>query len=43
MDAKQRVAIVTGANGAIGQAICAGLAGQGFTVVMVCRDPILNS
>jgi retinol dehydrogenase-13 len=34
----ERVAIVTGANGAIGQAICQGLAGQGFEVVMVCRS-----
>ncbi len=39
MDAKQRVAMVTGANGAIGQAICAGLAKQGFAVVLVCRNP----
>jgi NAD(P)-dependent dehydrogenase (short-subunit alcohol dehydrogenase family) len=39
MESKQRVAIVTGANGAIGQEICAGLATQGFAVVMVCRNP----
>jgi NAD(P)-dependent dehydrogenase (short-subunit alcohol dehydrogenase family) len=39
MEGGQRVAIVTGANGAIGQAICAGFAEQGFEVVMVCRNP----
>jgi len=39
MEGGQRVAIVTGANGAIGQAICAGIAEQGFEVVMVCRNP----
>ena len=34
-----RVALVTGANGAIGQAIAAGIAAtRGFEVVMVCRD-----
>jgi NAD(P)-dependent dehydrogenase (short-subunit alcohol dehydrogenase family) len=32
------VAIVTGANGAIGKAIAAGIAKAGFAVVMVCRD-----
>jgi NAD(P)-dependent dehydrogenase (short-subunit alcohol dehydrogenase family) len=39
MDEKQPVAIVTGANGAIGQAICLGMAKHGFAVVMVCRNP----
>jgi len=39
MGGRRRVAIVTGANGVIGRAICAGMAGQGFEVVMVCRDP----
>jgi NAD(P)-dependent dehydrogenase (short-subunit alcohol dehydrogenase family) len=34
-----QVALVTGANGAIGLAICQGLAAQGFEVVMVCRNP----
>lgn len=34
-----RVAIVTGANGAIGRAICQGLAERGFEVVMACRNP----
>jgi NAD(P)-dependent dehydrogenase (short-subunit alcohol dehydrogenase family) len=38
MTEPQRVAIVTGANGAIGMAICQGLAEHGFEVVMVCRD-----
>jgi NAD(P)-dependent dehydrogenase (short-subunit alcohol dehydrogenase family) len=33
----RRVAIVTGASGAIGRAICAGMAEQGFRVVMVGR------
>jgi NAD(P)-dependent dehydrogenase (short-subunit alcohol dehydrogenase family) len=33
------VAIVTGANGAIGGAICTGLAKCNFEVVMVCRNP----
>jgi len=32
------LAIVTGANGAIGKAIAAGIARAGFEVVMVCRD-----
>jgi len=36
-DARQRVAVVTGANGTIGRAICAGLAERGYEVVMVCR------
>ncbi len=36
---RQRVAIVTGANGAIGRAICAGMAERDFEVVMVCRNP----
>lgn len=34
-----RVAIVTGANGAIGVGICKGLAERGYEVVMVCRNP----
>jgi retinol dehydrogenase-13 len=34
-----RVAIVTGANGTIGHAICQGLAERGFEVVMACRNP----
>jgi NAD(P)-dependent dehydrogenase (short-subunit alcohol dehydrogenase family) len=33
-----RVAIVTGANGAIGVAICSGMAERGFEVVLVCRS-----
>ncbi len=33
-----RVAIVTGANGAIGRAISAGMAQHGSAVVMVCRN-----
>ncbi|HEX7509603.1 MAG TPA: SDR family NAD(P)-dependent oxidoreductase [Polyangia bacterium] len=39
MNQGRRVAIVTGANGAIGQAICVGMAEQGYEVVMVCRNP----
>ena len=39
MNQGRRVAIVTGANGAIGQAICVGMAKQGYEVVMVCRNP----
>jgi NAD(P)-dependent dehydrogenase (short-subunit alcohol dehydrogenase family) len=39
MNRGRRVAIVTGANGAIGRAICAGMAEHGFEVVMVCRSP----
>ncbi len=35
---RRKVAMVTGANGAIGQAICVGLARNGFEVVMVCRN-----
>jgi retinol dehydrogenase-12 len=35
---QERVAIVTGANGAIGLAIGQGLAEEGFTVVVVCRS-----
>ena len=31
--------MVTGANGAIGRAICAGMAKRNFEVVLVCRDP----
>jgi NAD(P)-dependent dehydrogenase (short-subunit alcohol dehydrogenase family) len=34
-----RVAVVTGANGAIGVAICKGLAERGLEVVLVCRHP----
>jgi NAD(P)-dependent dehydrogenase (short-subunit alcohol dehydrogenase family) len=37
MGSEARVAVVTGANGAIGLAICQGLAEQGMEVVMVCR------
>jgi retinol dehydrogenase 12 len=33
-----KVAIVTGANGAIGRAISAGIARHGYAVVMVCRN-----
>ena len=36
---RRRVAMVTGANGTIGAAICQGLAERGFEVVMVCRNP----
>ena len=36
-DENQPVALVTGANGAIGQAICVGMAERGFEVVLVCR------
>jgi len=39
MDEKRRAAIITGANGVIGQAICAGMAERNFEVVMVCRNP----
>jgi NAD(P)-dependent dehydrogenase (short-subunit alcohol dehydrogenase family) len=35
----KKVAIVTGANGAIGLAICKGLAERDYEVVMVCRSP----
>lgn len=35
---RRKVAVVTGANGTIGQAICMGMAKHGFEVVMVCRD-----
>lgn len=34
----KRVAIVTGASGAIGSAISAGMAAHGYAVVMVCRS-----
>jgi NAD(P)-dependent dehydrogenase (short-subunit alcohol dehydrogenase family) len=34
----KRTAIVTGAYGAIGQAICEGIAGKGFELTMVGRD-----
>lgn len=37
-DTKRRVAIVTGANGAIGLTICKGLVQRGVEVVMVCRN-----
>ncbi len=37
MSSEERVAVVTGANGAIGLAICQGLAERGMQVVMVCR------
>lgn len=36
---EERVAIVTGANGAIGVGICKGLAERQYEVVMVCRNP----
>jgi NAD(P)-dependent dehydrogenase (short-subunit alcohol dehydrogenase family) len=32
------VVLVTGANGAIGEAICAGMAEHGYEVVMACRN-----
>jgi retinol dehydrogenase 12 len=35
---RRKVAMVTGANGAIGQEICLGMARKGFEVVMVCRN-----
>jgi retinol dehydrogenase-13 len=35
---RRKVAVVTGANGAIGQAICMGMVRHGYEVVMVCRD-----
>ncbi|MBN2573770.1 MAG: SDR family NAD(P)-dependent oxidoreductase [Deltaproteobacteria bacterium] len=35
---ERRVAIVTGANGAIGVGICQGLAERNYEVVMVCRN-----
>jgi NAD(P)-dependent dehydrogenase (short-subunit alcohol dehydrogenase family) len=38
MGESKRVAIVTGANGAIGRAISVGMAEQGYAVVMACRD-----
>ncbi len=38
MEASRRVAIVTGANGAIGRAISTGMAAHGYAVVMVCRS-----
>lgn len=38
-DDSRRVALVTGANGAIGLEICMGMARHGFEVVMVCRSP----
>jgi NAD(P)-dependent dehydrogenase (short-subunit alcohol dehydrogenase family) len=38
MDGHTRVAIVTGANGAIGRAIATGMAERNFAVVLVCRD-----
>jgi NAD(P)-dependent dehydrogenase (short-subunit alcohol dehydrogenase family) len=39
MNSDQRVAIVTGANGAIGKAIAQGIAEQGdFEVILACRD-----
>ena len=38
MTERQRVAMVTGANGAMGVGICQGLAEHGFEVVMVCRN-----
>jgi len=37
-ESTRRVAMVTGANGAIGQAICQGLAERDYEVVMVCRN-----
>ncbi|MDX2078021.1 MAG: SDR family NAD(P)-dependent oxidoreductase [bacterium] len=33
-----KIALVTGANGGIGQAVASELAGMGITVVLVCRD-----
>lgn len=38
MGSTRRVAVVTGANGAIGRAISTGMAERGFSVVMVCRN-----
>jgi NAD(P)-dependent dehydrogenase (short-subunit alcohol dehydrogenase family) len=38
MTENRKIAIVTGANGAIGRAISTGMARQGHTVVMVCRS-----
>lgn len=37
-DGKRKIAIVTGASGTIGTAICAGMAARGFEVVMVGRN-----
>jgi len=38
-EAQGKAAIVTGANGVIGQGICKGLAERDHEVVMVCRSP----
>jgi NAD(P)-dependent dehydrogenase (short-subunit alcohol dehydrogenase family) len=38
MEERKRVVIVTGANGAIGRAISAGMAERGYAVVMACRN-----
>lgn len=37
-DQQGRTALVTGANGELGLALCRGLAAKGATVVMACRD-----
>jgi NAD(P)-dependent dehydrogenase (short-subunit alcohol dehydrogenase family) len=35
-----KIALVTGANSGLGQAVARALAGQGATLLMVCRDPV---
>ena len=39
MEPNRKSAIVTGAYGAIGLAICEGIAERGFEVTLVGRDP----